>query len=78
MRARSVPRWLPVLGAITGLAVLAERPDTIGGVVAEAASAATSIAVGWYAWKSHPRSARLERAAADRYKNCPPMSAMRM
>jgi hypothetical protein len=52
MCARSVPRWLPVLGAITGLAVLAVRPDTIGGVVAEAASAATSITVGWYAWKS--------------------------
>jgi hypothetical protein len=50
-RARSVPRWVPVLGALSGVATLALPPDTAAGLLAEAASSATTIAVGWYAWR---------------------------
>jgi hypothetical protein len=53
-RAGTVPRWLPILGALSGIATLLARPDTVAGIVFEAASAATSIAVGWYAWKRAP------------------------
>jgi Domain of unknown function (DUF4386) len=53
-RAGSVPRWLPVLGAVSGVATLLVAPDTPAGVLAEAASSATTIAVGWYAWRRTP------------------------
>jgi Domain of unknown function (DUF4386) len=50
-RARSVPRWVPVLGALSGVAALVLPPDTAAGLLAEAASSATTIAIGWYAWR---------------------------
>jgi hypothetical protein len=53
-RARSVPRWLPPVTALSGLATLLLPPDTVPGVLAEAASSATTIAIGWYAWRRTP------------------------
>lgn len=50
-RARSVPRWVPIVGALTAVATIVAPPDTIAGLVAEAASSATTIAIGWYAWR---------------------------
>lgn len=50
-RARSVPRWVPVLSALSGVATLLLAPDGPAGILAEAASSATTIAVGWYAWR---------------------------
>jgi hypothetical protein len=53
-RARTVPRWVPVLGALSGVATLLLPPDTAAGVLAEAASSATTSALGWYAWRRTP------------------------
>jgi hypothetical protein len=50
-RARSVPRWIPVLGALSSLATMVLPPDTAAGILAEAASSATTIPIGWYAWR---------------------------
>ena len=55
-RARTVPRWVPVLGALTAIAGIVMPPDTIVGLVAEAASSATTIALGWYAWRGSTTS----------------------
>jgi hypothetical protein len=56
-RARTVPRWVPLLGALSAGTGIVLPPDTVAGIVGEAASAATSIAIGWYAWQRS--SARL-------------------
>jgi hypothetical protein len=53
-RARSVPRWVPALGAVSGVATLVLPPDTAAGVLAEAVSSVTTIAIGWYAWRRTP------------------------
>jgi hypothetical protein len=50
-RARSVPRWVPIAGAVTAIATVVLPPDGIAGLIAEAASSATTIAIGWYAWQ---------------------------
>jgi hypothetical protein len=50
-RARSVPRWLPIAGALSALATIVIPPSTALGLVAEAASSATTIAIGYYAWQ---------------------------
>jgi hypothetical protein len=47
-RARSVPRWVPVVSAITGVATMLLPPDAVPGLLAECASSATTIALGWY------------------------------
>jgi hypothetical protein len=52
-RAGTVPRWVPIVGALSSLATLAVPPDGVPGLVAEAASSATTIALGWYAWKGY-------------------------
>jgi hypothetical protein len=56
-RARTVPRWVPVVGALTGVTGIVVPPDTIAGIVSEAAGSATMVAVGWYAWRRHPIAA---------------------
>jgi hypothetical protein len=58
-RARTVPRWVPILGALSAVTGIVLPPDTVAGIVGEAASAATSIAIGWYAWQRS--SAQLHR-----------------
>jgi hypothetical protein len=50
-RARSVPRWIPIVGARAAFATIAIPPDPVAGMISEAASSATTIAVGWYAWR---------------------------
>jgi hypothetical protein len=53
-RARTVPRWVPIVGALTAVTGIVLPPDTIVGIIAEAASSATTVAVGWYAWRRGP------------------------
>jgi hypothetical protein len=51
-RARSVPRWLPIVTAIIAVATVLLPPDQVGGLIAEAVSSATTIAIGWYVWQA--------------------------
>jgi hypothetical protein len=53
-RARTVPRWVPILGVLTAVTGIVIPPDTVAGVIAEAASSATTVAIGWYAWRRRP------------------------
>jgi hypothetical protein len=55
-RARSVPRWVPALGALSAVATIVLPPDTLAGIIGEAASSASTIAIGWYAWRRFGRS----------------------
>jgi hypothetical protein len=50
-RARTVPRTVILLSCGATVATLALPPSAAAGVVAEALSSATSIAIGWYAWR---------------------------
>lgn len=50
-RARTVPRWVPVVGIVTAITGIVIPPDTVAGIIAEAANSATTIALGWYAWR---------------------------
>jgi hypothetical protein len=50
-RACTVPRWVPIVGALTAVTGIVIPPDTVVGVIAEAASSATTVAIGWYAWQ---------------------------
>jgi hypothetical protein len=50
-RARTVPRWVPAIGAISTVITLLAPPDGIVGLVGEAASSATTIAIGCYVWR---------------------------
>ena len=50
-RACTVPRWVPIVGALTAVSGIVIPPDTVAGVIAEGASSATTVAIGWYAWQ---------------------------
>jgi hypothetical protein len=50
-RARTVPRWVPTVGAASAVATLLLPPDGVAGLIGEAASSASTIAIGWYAWQ---------------------------
>ena len=50
-RARSVPRWVPIVGALAAVATIVIPPDNPAGIVSETASSVTTIAIGWYAWR---------------------------
>jgi hypothetical protein len=52
-RARSVPRWVPIGGAIAAIATVLLPPDGVAGLIAEAASSITTIAIGWYVWRPY-------------------------
>jgi hypothetical protein len=54
-RARSVPRWVPIAGALAAVATIVIPPDNPAGIVSEAASSVTTIAIGWYAWRMRAR-----------------------
>jgi len=56
-RARTVPRWVPVAGAAGTVATILVPPGTALGLVGEALSSATTVALGWYAWRRHGRAA---------------------
>jgi hypothetical protein len=60
-RAFTVPRWVPVVGAASALITVLAPPDGIVGLVGEAASSATTIAIGWYAWRRHADAERQPR-----------------
>jgi hypothetical protein len=54
-RARTVPRAILVATALSTVATVVLPPNGIAGLVAEAVSSATTIAIGWYAlvlWSS--------------------------
>jgi hypothetical protein len=53
-RARSVPRWVPVVSAVASVATMLLPPDAVPGFVAECASSATMIALGWYVLRPLP------------------------
>jgi Domain of unknown function (DUF4386) len=53
-RARTVPRWVPVVAALSGVTGIVIPPDTVAGIISEAVSSATTVAIGWYAWQRHP------------------------
>jgi hypothetical protein len=55
-RARTMPRWILALSILSGIAGFLLPPDTIVGILGEAVSSATTIAVGWYAWRLRARS----------------------
>jgi hypothetical protein len=50
-RARTVPRWVPILGAISVVATILIPPSKVLGLAGEALSSLTTIAIGWYAWR---------------------------
>jgi hypothetical protein len=50
-RARSVPRWVPIVGALAAVTTIVLPPDSAAGIVSEAASSVTTVAIGWYAWR---------------------------
>lgn len=52
-RARTVPRWVILVGAASSVATFLLPPSTAAGVVVEGASSITTIAIGWYAWRRH-------------------------
>src|SRR4051812_45444608 len=54
-RARSVPRWVPIAGALSGIATLLLPPDAAPGLVAEIASSVSTIAIGWDVWRRPPQ-----------------------
>jgi hypothetical protein len=63
-RAATVPRWVPAIGALSTAITLAAPPDGVVGLIGEAASSATTIAIGWYVWRGHLRSAPRLREAS--------------
>jgi Domain of unknown function (DUF4386) len=50
-RARTVPRWVPIVGALAAVATVVIPPDTVAGIFGEGASSVSTIAIGWYAWR---------------------------
>jgi hypothetical protein len=64
-RARTVPRWIPIAAAVAAVATVVLPPDGVAGLIAEAASSITTIAIGWYAWQRFtPRRPARRRAGA--------------
>ena len=51
-RARTVPRWVPIVGGLSAVATVVLPPNGAAGVVAEAASSISTIAIGWYALRT--------------------------
>jgi hypothetical protein len=50
-RARTVPRSVILVSCAATVATFAFPPSSLAGLVGEAVSSATSIAIGWYAWR---------------------------
>jgi hypothetical protein len=53
-RARTVPRWVPIAGAVSAVATIVIPTGSVAGLISEAASSVTSVAIGWYAWRRYP------------------------
>jgi hypothetical protein len=63
-RARTVPRWVPVVAALSGVTGIVIPPDTVAGIMSEAVSSATTVAIGWYAWQRYPIAGSLDDSFA--------------
>jgi len=50
-RARTVPRWLPVLGVVGAILPLVLPTDGVRGVFVEAPQAAATALAGWFLWR---------------------------
>jgi hypothetical protein len=50
-RAGTAPRWLLLASVASTLGTFAAPPDTWAGTLAEAVSSATTIGIGWCAWR---------------------------
>jgi hypothetical protein len=48
-RAHTMPRWILVVTAISTVVTVVLPPASIAGVLGEAVSSATTVAIGWYA-----------------------------
>jgi uncharacterized protein (DUF697 family) len=56
---------VPVLGIVTAITGIVIPPDTVGGIVAAAAGSATTVALGWYAWRRPVQTGdRIKHAAS--------------
>jgi hypothetical protein len=60
-RAATVPRWVPALGALSAVATIVLPPDTAAGLVGEAVSSVSTIAIGYYAWRRYSVAAERPR-----------------
>jgi hypothetical protein len=58
-RACTVPRWVPIIGAVSTVLTVLAAPDGIVGLIGEAASSASTIAIGWYAWRRYARASSM-------------------
>jgi hypothetical protein len=50
-RARAMPAWILAVTAVSTVVTVVLPPASIAGVIGEAVSSATTIAIGWYALK---------------------------
>jgi hypothetical protein len=50
-RARSVPRWIPIVAAVSIMVSFLVPTSGLVGLFVEGPIAASSIAIGWYAWR---------------------------
>lgn len=57
-RARSVPRWVPVVLGVSSVATFVLPTSGVAGLITEGPVAVSSIAVGWYAWRGRRGDAR--------------------
>ncbi len=55
-RARSVPRWVPTVAAVSIIASLLMPTAGLLGLIVEGPIAVSSIAIGWYAWRRTTRT----------------------
>jgi hypothetical protein len=55
-RAGTVPRWVPAVGTVSAVITVLAPPDGIVGLVGEAASSISTIAIGWCAWRWQARA----------------------
>jgi hypothetical protein len=51
LRARTVPRWIPIVAGVSILATFLVPIDGVTGLLVEGPVAISGIAVGWYAWQ---------------------------
>jgi len=55
-RARTVPRWVPIVAGISILATFVVETSGPAGLLAEGPVALSSVAIGWHAWRTSARA----------------------
>lgn len=55
-RARTVPRWVPIVAGISILATFVVETSGPAGLLAEGPVAISSVAIGWHAWRTSARA----------------------